>query len=503
MEKLFPLNTAVKRNLFWGLLSISAMSIYVVATLFFGQSLVMYFFALVLVFLSTVMHPEAGLYTIFICTMWFERYFTLIPLEIGATAYKIYPLDFCILFLALSLAARFVEGKIKWRTQPLDWFILIFGAVCSLGFLSSYWRNLDMALAFGTYKNYFIYAIIYVLCVMALPLRDDWQRLLKWLIAGGVGVFFFLAYGLINGRGLWSEFTPLSTSGERMIAGTHTFYLAMFFFWMLAAFLFREAEKKIEWWRAVILVFAMSFSALALVVSLVRHLWLAMLGVVVLWLVFLPGLRRRLNYLAVLGAVGILTAALLYTYSNAGKLIQGPAVGKTVSETSVILGERADVGYVVSGSDTSFHWRLTVWRTGYNAWIAHPFLGLGLGYQISGFENDWPFRVALREIHNDYLAMLYQLGVVGLIAVIELFIFLWYRFLQESDTLLTGEANDANLFFSFWSAVVLFMVGFSVSVYWDVNLFVIWWWLALAQLRLLWAHRAIAKKIIYDDTANK
>lgn len=500
MEKLFPLNTSIKRNLFWGILSISAMSIFVVATIFFGQSLVLYFFALVLVFLSTVMHPEAGLYTIFICTMWFERHFTLIPLEIGTTAYKIYPLDFCILFLALSLAARIVEGKIKWRTQPLDWFILIFGAMCSLGFLSSYWRNLDMALAFGTYKNYFLYAIVYILCVMILPLRDDWQRLMKWLIAGGVGVFFFLAYGLINGRGLWSEFTPLSTSGERMIAGTHAFYLAMFFFWVLAIFLFREAEKKIEWWRAFLLVFAMSFSSLALIVSLVRHLWVAMIAVIILWLIFLPGLRQRLKYLALIGVIGALTAVLLLVYSNAGKLIHGSDAVRTVSKTSQVLQERADIDYISSGGDSSFHWRLTVWRTGYNAWIAHPFLGLGLGYQISGYENNWPFHIALREIHNDYLAILYQLGVIGLIAVIEMFIFLWYRFLQERENLLTDGIYDARLFFSFWSAVVLFIAGFSISIYWDINLFVIWWWLALAQMRFLWVRRA-AKKITYDDTA--
>ena len=158
---------------------------------------------------------------------------------------------------------------------------------------------------------------------------------------------------------------------------------------------------------------------------------------------------------------------------------------------------------VTSGGDSSFHWRLTVWKVGFSAWITHPFLGLGLGYRITGLENNWPFDIALREIHNDYLAMLYQMGVVGLIAVLEFIVFLWYNFFRERSYLLDNDPLDGRLFFSFWSMTILFMIGFFVSVYWDVNFFVIWWWIAIAGLRFVCMRRPVTTKIFYEDTSDK
>lgn len=506
-KKLFPLKTEAKQELFWGLLAISAMSVFVLATLFFEQSLVLYFFALVLVFLSTVMHPAAGLYCILLCTMWFERHFTLVPLEINAVVYKIYPLDFCILFIFLSVGARFIEGKYKWKQQPLDWFILIFGAVCSLGFMSAYWRQLNMALAFGTYKNYFIYAIVYFLAVVILNNKAEWIKLARWLIFGGVGVFFFLFYGLVVGKGLWSEYTPLSTAGERLIAGTHVFYLMIFFFLLLACYLYCQEKLGTHWWKKILLIIGMALCGVALVVSLVRHLWIAMAFIIIFWLIFLPGIKLRLKYLIAITLTGVLTVIMLFGYTHIGKIIHQSKTSTeetpmTIVDTSGVLAERVAVEQVAEGSDSSFHWRMVVWRTGYTAWLAHPFLGLGLGYEISGEVYDWPFHIALREIHNDYLAILYQLGMIGFIAVAEWFVYLWYRFFKERTNILSAANDQAGLFFGFWSVVVLFMVGFVISIYWDINLFVIWWWLALALVRMLWISGRSVKKINYDDSSN-
>lgn len=500
VERFFPLKTEAQKELFWGLLAISAMSIYVLATLYFGQSLTLYFFVLVLVFIATAMHPVAGLYCILICLMWYERHFTLLPLEVGSVAYKIYPLDFCILFLFLSVGARFIEGKYKWRQQPIDWFILVFGAICSLGFISAYWRELNMALAFGTYKNYFLYVVFYFLAVAILDSKENWQKLFRWLVVAGSGLFFFLFYGLFAGRGLWSEFTPLSTSGERLIAGTHTFYLMIFFFIALSYYLYHNTRKKIDRWKVAMIVIGLSFALLALTVSLVRHLWIAMIFIFIFWAIFLPGWKLRLKYLAMVAGTTALSLILLVTYSNVGKLIHGSETPKTISNTSQVLAERSDVNYIVGGSDSSFRWRMTVWRVGFAAWTHHPFLGLGLGYEISGYDNNWPFRIALREIHNDYLAVLFQLGMIGFIAVAEWFVYLWYRFFKERDNLLAGDVHDGQLFFIAWSVILLFMVGFSISIYWDINLFVIWWWLALALVRLLWVRQS-ARKISYDDSS--
>ncbi|MFA5127473.1 MAG: O-antigen ligase family protein [Patescibacteria group bacterium] len=502
MNKLFPLNTETKRILFWTIVSIAVMSTYMIAGMIFGSSMIMLLFALIVVFLSTVMHPQVGIYTILICTMWFERYFTLAPITIGSVVYKIYPLDFCILFLALSLVARLVEGKIKFKTQALDWFILVFGGVCTLSLLSSYWRGLDMAVAVGTYKNYFLYAVLYVILTIVMQTKEEWVRLLNWLIAAGFGLFFFLFYGLIAGHGLWSEYTPLSTSGERLIAGTHIFYLMLFLFWLAAAYLYREVKEKNKW-QSVAVIVGMSLAGLALVVSLVRHLWLAVPTVLIFWIIFLPTMRRRLKFLILIGIVGALTAVLTFIFIYSGRVIHGSNAGQTFANTSEVLSQRTDIENVTSGNDSSFSWRLAVWKVGFSAWLTHPFFGLGLGHRITGLINNWPFDIALREIHNDYLAMLYQMGVVGLIAVLEFLVFLWYIFFHDRSFLLDNESLDGRLFFSFWSMAILFMIGFLVSVYWDVNFFVIWWWLAIAGLRFVCMRQPVTTKIFYEDTSDK
>ena len=515
MNKIFPLNTEAKRILFWTIVSVAAMSVHIISGLFFGPSMVMLMFALIIVFLSTVMHPQVGIFTIFICTMWYERNFTLAPIFINGASYKIYPLDFCILFTVLSLTARFIEGKIKFRPHPLDWFVLMFGGICTLSLLSSYWRGLDMPVAIGTYKNYFLYAIVYLICTIILQTKEDWIRLLNWLMIAACGLFFFLFYGLIAGHGLWSEYTPLSTAGERLIAGTHIFYLMMFLFWLAASYIYREVKDKKDKYRSAALIGAMSICGLALVVSLVRHLWLAVPAVIAFWLIFLPTMRRRLKFLTMIGMVAVLTAVFSFAYIYVGKAIHGSDAGLTIANASEVLGERADITSITSSfissddgknilqGDASFHWRLTVWKVGFSAWMTHPFFGLGLGYHISGLENNWPFEIALREIHNDYLAMLYQMGVVGFIAVMEFMFYLWYGFFRERSDLMDEDPAEGRLMFAFWSSACLFMIGFLISVYWDVNFFNIWWWLAIAALRFLWSRKPATTKIIYEDIANK
>ena len=445
------------------------------------------------------MRPEAGLYTVIIGTMWFERFFTLLPITVNGVDYKFYPLDFVILFLFLSLLARLLEGKIKWQFRRMDFFLIAFGIACTYGFFIAVFRNLNLALAFGTYKNYIIYAILYFLAAAILRTKDDWRKFMQAFTVGGIGVFFFLFYGLVTGRGMWSEFTPLSTAGERLIAGTHIFYLVIFFFWLLSWYIWPFAKDYAK--RKVLNVFifvAMSLVGVALVVSLVRHLWLAVAAVIIFWILFLPTLRRRLRYLATVGIVAAVSAILVFAYVNVGKIFF-QAKGESFTNTSQVLTERTDVAYATSGQDASFRWRLSTWKVGYAAWITHPFFGVGLGYEISGFDNNWPFHVAMREIHNDYLAILYQLGAVGLLLLVEWLAYIWYQFFKNRSSVFSSEDPDeSRLGFVWWSTALTLMAGFTISIYWDVNFFNIWWWISLAAVRFLWY-----KKTVYENFGNK
>lgn len=458
------------------------MSVYIIGTLFFGQSLLLYCFALLLVFCSIMVRPSSGLYILVICTMWFERHFTLAPLSLGSIAVKFYPIDFVILFLIISVIARMIFGGWKFQLKTLDRFILIFGAICTIGLVTAYIRGLDLSVAFGTYKNYFLYSIIYFLFAIILRAEEDWRSLMSWFFVGGFGLIFFLAFGLINGRGLWSEFTPLSTAGERLLAGTHTFYFVLFFFWLAGLFLWKKRKSGEKWFDNIWVWIALSLSAGALVVSLVRHLWLAVAFVLVFWLAFLPGLKTRLRYVFLVALTAIITTVWLSGYYYSENVLRpGDQSGKI--SASQVLKERTDIQYVTSMQDSSFRWRVSTWKIGYFAWTISPVFGTGLGYKISGFDNNWPFTIALREIHNDYLAILFQLGMVGFIVVGVWFLYMCYEFIKNRKLLSGDDLFRSRLFFFSWSSILVLMVGFSISVYWDVNLYIIWWWLALAAMR--------------------
>jgi len=482
MNNLFSLKTEKSQGLFWGILGVFAMSAYILGTLYFGQSLLLYFFALLLVFSSIMIRPASGLYILVICTMWFERHFTLAPVVLNSMTIKLYPIDFVILFLIISVAARIIFGGWRFQLKTLDRFILIFGIICTVGLSVAYIRGLDLSIAFGTYKNYFLYSVVYFLFAIILRAEEDWRRLMSWFFAGGIGLFFFLAFGLISGYGLWSEFTPLSTSGDRLLAGTHTFYFVLFFFWLVGLYIWKKKKHGEKWFDSIWLWIALSLSLGALVVSLVRHLWIAMVFVLVFWLVFLPSFKTRLRYFFLIVLTAIITTVWLSGYYYSENILRPGDTSGRIS-ASQVLKERTDIEYVTSMQDSSFRWRVSTWKIGYFAWTISPIFGTGLGYKISGFDNNWPFTIALREIHNDYLAILFQLGMIGFVVVGIWFLYMCYEFLKNRIILFGENIFKSRLFFFSWSAILILMVGFSISVYWDVNLYVIWWWLALAAMR--------------------
>lgn len=482
MHNLFNLKSERSQSLFWGILGIFSMSVFILSNLYIGQSLVLYGFALILAFCSVMMYPTSGLCILIVCTMWFERHFTLAPLAVNGAFIKLYPIDFIILFLAVSVLIRMIFGGWKIKFKNLDKFILLFGVICTAGFVIAIFRHLDLALAFGTYKNYFLYAVVYFLAIIILRAEDDWRRVMNWFAAGGLGLIFFLAYGLVTGNGLWSEFTPLSTSGSRLIAGTHTFYFVLFLFWLIAVRLWRKIQKDAKWFDNIWPLLAMSLATGALVVSLVRHLWVAVAFVLLFWLAFLPGIKMRLRYLLIIFLTAAISAVWLFGYYYSENILRAGGTSQHVSAAQV-LKERTDIEYVTSMRDSSFRWRVSTWQTGFYSWAINPIFGTGLGYQISGFDNNWPFTVALREIHNDYLAILFQLGMVGFMIVGLWFVYLVYEFFKNRKILSGPEIFRSRLLFFSWSAIIILMAGFSISIYWDINLFVIWWWLALAAFR--------------------
>ncbi|MFH1291662.1 MAG: O-antigen ligase family protein [bacterium] len=474
----------------WTLLSVLAMSVFILNSLFFGQSLFLYIAILALCALSIFYQPKTGIYIIILATIWFERHFTLQSLVIGQSVYKIYPLDFIIIFTSLSVLYRIIKDKWRWQWGKLDKPILLFGAICTFGYMYGIAKTgVSDYFAFGTYKNYFLYAIIYALMGFLFKTRKDWKELMIWFSVGGLGLFYFMFYGIINGHGLWSEYTPLSTSGERLIAGTHVFYMLMFGFWLLALYLWPKLEK-VRYPRKIVPWF-LGLVSLALLISLVRHLWLAIAGVAVVWMIFLLR-QQKIKFVSLfLKGLFVSTVAILaYAWIIGLATSQAPPI---LNQVWHVLTERASVETIMSLEDSSAHYRILAWKAGLQAWQENPLLGTGLGQTITGMKEDasYIFTIAAKEMHNNYLSMLVQMGLLGILVLFYWFWIIIKEILGLWKKLKFKHNFDTALFFCWGSTVLLFMLVFVISVYWDVNLFVIWWWLAVSAISYLLKQRSI------------
>lgn len=468
---------------FWTWVIITLFSFFTIASFFAGQSLVLYILLLSLATLVIIEYPKVGLYALIPLTMWFERFFTLQPLIIGERIIKLYPLDMFLILIGVSLFLHFCMGNLQWTWHKLDTAILFFGGAVTLSYIIALSQQIDPELAFGTYKNYFLYAILYVYTALLLKTKKDWKECMQWFMIGGFGILFFVLYGVVVGQGLWAEHTPLSTAGTRLIAGSHAFFLTIFAFFILAKQLWPTVvEKKQE---AMILA-GNILCVVGIVLSLVRHIWAALGVLLIVWLIILPKEKKHL-----IGKIGLrftVAASVLGLIFVWGSALITAEVPSSVTHMGYVLKDRLNIGNVVTLQDSSFQWRVAAWRAGLEAFVASPIFGTGLGKEIQGEIDIYIFTVAVRELHNNYFAILVQMGVVGIATLVYWFwiIFksIWYRWRQTH--LLDNFRKQ--LLFTWGSVLLYFIITFSISVYWDVNFFIIWWWIALAALRYLSPH---------------
>jgi O-antigen ligase len=224
-----------------------------------------------------------------------------------------------------------------------------------------------------------------------------------------------------------------------------------------------------------VIYFLWAAVALGIVVSLQRHLWLAGAVLVTIWLLVLPKVDRArlwhpLSRALAACAIGLFVALGAVVVWSGHLPLQAAHVVQ-------VLRERTSLNLILNQEDSSARWRFAAWRAGLGLWVGQPIVGTGLGQEIFGYNQIYPFQVAARELHNDYLGILIQLGLVGLAAVV-------YWFVVIVRTMVSAWQRERTpLLFVSGSMLLLFFMIFGVSIYWDTNFFVMWWWLALAGLR--------------------
>ncbi len=382
------------------------LSLVIFLNFFAGFNFYLYLLCAAASFALVLARPRAGLYALVFLTFIWEKFFTLAPVTVGGQEYKFYLFD--VLFLAMIVAwlIAFLSGrtKISWRAS--DWLLAIFIATVSVNFFYS-WLVLNNPLqpTFSSWKNYGLYALLFWLTAWLIDRREHLRRLFAFALAGGVGILGFLAYGLYTGTGLWTQYTPLSTPGARVLAFNHAFYLTLLF---LPAVTYAVVRRnRLAEWLTVLLPLWL----IGIVGSLMRHLWIALLGGLLIILTQLGGQWRqalgRLCQKYLWLVIGILLAAAL--------IIAGAyylPVSRSLIDTGRQLSLR--VNALTVGDDSSVMWRQAVWQTAWHNYGWQWLIGAGFGQSVAINLNGYRAVVELRNMHNSWLAILMQTGVLGL-----------------------------------------------------------------------------------------
>jgi len=452
---------------------IAAFSLFLLVNFLSGFKLWLYWPVALIGLVTAIGRPRSALYALTWLTIVFGRFFSLQPLIINQQTYKFYLVDILLAGLIISWAAGWLgERRIKWQLPDrlaLVWLVLVVVySVISL----TVWQG-DRALVASSFKNYAVYPLAYFL---AYNFFDRGRYLKTWLafaLSGGVTLIGFIVYGWVAGRGLWTEITPLSTVGIRLLDFSHAFYLCLLSIWLIV-YMIQGAGHWLKYACAVL-----PFWLAGIAGSLMRHLWLALavsLSALYWWWSKTERLaaRRLIRLYLIIAAVvvlGIILWANILPFSSLGRTYE-----------SWLAPWRVRVESFANFEDTSIAWRAAVWQGIWQKYLMRPIWGLGFGQTVFIDMGGYFDYVEVRNAHNSFIAMFAQVGLGGLILWVAWLASVWRRLWLCRIRSKAGLASRYAIL-----AIMLFcLVAFSFQPYLEANWFSIPFWLIVGAGRKIY-----------------
>lgn len=414
--------------------------------------------------------PRVGLLSSVVLTIFFERFHTLVPMIIGDAEYKLYAIDVVLAVSFLSILLSWIRSGRMPRIGKPGMFLLVFFGIVTAIFLSGLFGSSEagFATAFSTWKNYVFYGAIFFLVSEVIRTKEDFSLFAKVLLLAVGGAIFFFVVGIVRGGGLWAEYTPLSTPGIRFLAFPHAFYFSLAFLSLLfsAPYWFSDLKRK------RIFLFLMVIFGVGILGSLMRHLWLGVGGAIVFGILFFSEAYRKTLLRMVISMIGV-GGFMLLVFLSGLSLFPQSDVRRDVNHVSEVVSER--LFSIGNRYDESLAWRERVWRSSLGRFSENPIFGVGFGASVPVELGGYESFVEVRNMHNSWLAMLIQTGIVGV------GVFLWFLF-----TLFIGlfRSNFPDQLLDSIRHVLLGLIVFQCLIffsqpYLETNLLGMFFWITL------------------------
>jgi O-antigen ligase len=365
-----------------------------------------------------------------------------------------------VLTVGLYVVGAWREGRRLPVRTPLDLPIVVFLVAGLIGVVIPS----DHVAAAGHYRAYFIEPVVlfYIAVDLLRTPRDLWTV----LVGFGAGSTIFAVLNL----GAWAialahQSVNIRSAPEAIYTSPNAVAMYMEPPTALALGLVLYApsariRKLALGWLAVLVV--------ASILTLSRGLYVAF-GAAIIFAVFsLTSVRIRLT---------LIGAAILAVIT----MLQVPYISVR------ILGQHGPETVI-----NSLEQRLSIWTSTFHLIRDHPIFGVGLrAYQKAIVPYVLPDEIPELYPHNIYLAFWAQLGLVGLLSFIYLFVSMvviaWRAFLRAAGL-------EKALLWGVLAALIMFAVhGVADTPYFKNDLSIEFWMLAafeVAAIRFLAAHRA-------------
>lgn len=453
-------------------LAMVVLTFWTISLLLIGFNVPLYVISMLIVSALIFVTPTAGLPVIILGTMWFQRWFTLEPIVLGDVVYKLYPIDVVFLMTLLGLFFHQIFGKKKYkiRFKTIEWSLLFFMVLCFAYLLASFFnQRADAALSVSAFKNYAFYALLFFVVTVTIKSLDEIKGIIKVLLVGGWGIIFFVVAGIALRRGIWTEFNPLSTEGVRFLSFPHAFYLSVVLVITLILLLYKLRPERIT-------IFTMWVQLVGVLGSLMRHLWMSIFFTAVFIFVAVPrrvkvGMAKFFGKnTAVLGLLGVIVAFVLIITptSDVSLKLQEYTAPVTARARSLTQATR----------DSSARWRIFAWRAAQETVLSSPIVGVGYGIELVIDFDTYSVIIPMRDLHNSFLVLLVQMGIVGSIAFLYLLgaVFLqMYRAWKKKGMYWPYQL-------AFCSGLLVFLSAAFWQPYFETNFTGVFFWILLGML---------------------
>ncbi|MEI7891117.1 MAG: O-antigen ligase family protein [bacterium] len=439
---------------------------------FFGFILPLYLITILVATVLAFKYPQAGLYAIIFLTFIFERFFTLVPIVLGKSEYKLYPIDVIFAAVLFGIIFQIILGKIQFKLAKIDWLLVVFGVFSLVYFfVSIVFANGEIQLAFSSAKNYAFYSLFYFATYLLIDNRQHMKELLVVLFSSAIGILWFVFYGILVRHGLWSDFTPLSTDGIRTLAFTHGYYLCMA---IIAGLVYVAYKSDLV---SKLLLIVMPLWLIGIVGSMMRHLWISIfVAIIFVIILFARNARKRLRTHAKNYSIVVLMFLVLVFYG--ATLFPRSSAYNAISNGFGMITNRITSVTNTTG-DESIVWRSAVWQQAGKEYLQNPLLGIGFGKKVSVEIGSYHDFVEVRNMHNSFLVVLVQMGILG-IGLFGLFVgkLGWKVFVAKIDD------EDFQIAAKISLGILVFqLTAFMFQPYLEANLLGIFFWINLGILR--------------------